>query len=80
MKLLILSAGTRNKVVQYFKKECGPEDQIIATDCSNLAPAIYDADKFYLVPRIDHPDYLSIVLEICRKEMRLRDIFLSMEL
>ena len=68
MKLLILSAGTRNKVVQYFKKECGPEDQIIATDCSNLAPAIYDADKFYLVPRIDHPDYLSIVLEICRKE------------
>ena len=23
MNLLILSAGTRNKVVQYFKKECG---------------------------------------------------------
>lgn len=68
MKLLILSAGTRNKVVQYFKKECGPEDQIIATDCSNLAPAVYEADKFYLVPRINHPDYLSIILDICKKE------------
>ena len=68
MKLLILSAGTRNKVVQYFKKECGPEDQIIATDCSNLAPAVYEADKFYLVPRINHPDYLSITLDICKKE------------
>ncbi len=68
MNLLILSAGTRNKVVQYFKKECGENDRIIATDCSNLAPAVYDADKFYLVPRITHPDYLNIILEICKKE------------
>ena len=68
MNLLILSAGTRNKVVQYFKKECGKGDKIIATDCSNLAPAVYDADKFYLVPRINHPDYLNIILDICKKE------------
>ena len=68
MNLLILSAGTRNKVVQYFKKECGENDRIIATDCSNLAPAVYDADKFYLVPRINHPDYLNIILDICKKE------------
>ena len=68
MNLLILSAGTRNKVVQYFKRECGEDDKIIATDCSNLAPAVYDADKFYLVPRINHPDYLDIILDICKKE------------
>ena len=68
MNLLILSAGTRNKVVQYFKRECGENDRIIATDCSNLAPAVYDADKFYLVPRINHPDYLNIILDICKKE------------
>ena len=68
MNLLILSAGTRNKVVQYFKRECGENDRIIATDCSNLAPAVYDADEFYLVPRINHPDYLNIILDICKKE------------
>ncbi len=68
MNLLILSAGTRNKVVQYFKRECGENDRVIATDCSNLAPAVYDADKFYLVPRITHPDYLNIILDICKKE------------
>ena len=68
MNLLILSAGTRNKVVQYFKKECGEGDKIIATDCSNLAPAVYEADKFYLVPRINHPDYVNILLDICKKE------------
>ena len=57
MNILILSAGTRNKIVQYFKRELGNEGKVIATDCSNLAPAVYDADRFYLVPRISEPGY-----------------------
>lgn len=68
MNILILSAGTRDKVVQYFKKELAGKGRVIATDCSNLAPAVYEADAFYLVPRITAPDYLDRVLEICRKE------------
>lgn len=68
MNILILSAGTRNKVVQYFKKAVGDEGRVIATDCSNLAPAVYEADFFYLVPRITAPGYLEIILDICRKE------------
>lgn len=68
MNILVLSAGTRNKVVQYFKKAVGDTGRVIATDCSNLAPAVYDADKFYLVPRITAPDYLNRILEICRQE------------
>lgn len=68
MNVLILSAGTRNKVVQYFKRELGNEGRVIATDCSNLAPAVYEADRFYLVPRITAPDYLDTILDICRKE------------
>ena len=68
MNLLILSAGTRDKVVQYFKREIGNGGKVIATDCSNLAPAVYEADKFYLVPRITAPDYMDTVLDICKKE------------
>ncbi|MCM1385947.1 MAG: ATP-grasp domain-containing protein [Bacillus sp. (in: Bacteria)] len=68
MNILILSAGTRNKIVQYFKKELGADGKVVATDCSNLAPAVYDADKFYLVPRITAPGYLEHILDICRKE------------
>lgn len=68
MNILIVSAGTRNKVVQYFKKELEEQGKVIATDCSNLAPAIYEADKYYLVPRIDTPKYIDKLLEICRKE------------
>lgn len=68
MNILILSAGTRDKVVQYFKKELGERGRIIATDCSNLAPAVYEADAFYLVPRITAPGYLDVILDICQKE------------
>lgn len=68
MNILILSAGTRNKIVQYFKREIGNNGKVIATDCSNLAPAIYEADQYYIVPRIDDEGYIDIILDICKKE------------
>ena len=66
--MLVLSAGTRNKVVQYFKKAVAGNGLVVATDCSDLAPAIYEADKYYIVPRMSAPGYLDVVLDICKKE------------
>lgn len=66
MNILILSCGTRNKIVQYFKKELEGIGKVYATDCSPLAPALYDADQYFIVPRIDHQDYLSTILAICK--------------
>ena len=68
MNILILSAGTRNKVVEYCKKNVGDGGKVVATDCSNLAPAVYEADVFYLVPRITAPGYIEQILDICVKE------------
>ncbi len=68
MNILILSAGTRNKVVQYFRKALSGRGLVIATDCSDLAPAIYNADKYYIVPRMTAPGYLNDILDICKKE------------
>ena len=68
MNILILSAGTRNKLVQYFKKELNKNGKVIATDCSELAPAVYEADKFYKVSRIDSSSYIAEVIGICKKE------------
>ena len=68
MNILILSAGTRNKVVEYFKENVGDKGKVVATDCSNLAPAVYEADVFYLVPRITAPVYIENILDICVKE------------
>ena len=68
MNILILAAGTRNKIVQYFKRAIGDSGKVIATDASLLAPAIYDADKYYIVPNITEPGYIDIILDICKKE------------
>lgn len=68
MNILLLSSGTRNKIVQYFKKTLAGEGNVICTDMSNLAPSIYEADKHYIVPRMTAPGYLEIILDICKNE------------
>lgn len=68
MNILILSAGTRNKVVEYFVKSLAGKGNVVATDMSELAPAIYEADKYYIVPRMTDVGYLDIILDICKKE------------
>lgn len=67
MNILISCCGTRNNIVRYFKKELDGKGTVIATDCSPLAPALYETDTRYVVPRIDSPDYLSELLSICRQ-------------
>ena len=68
MNFLILAAGTRNKVVQYFVKTFSGIGKVIATDANTLGPAIYDADKYYIVPPITEPGYIDKILDICQKE------------
>ncbi len=68
MNILILAAGTRNKVVQYFKRTFEGQGLVIATDASELGPAIYEADKYYIVPHITAPGYIDVILNICKKE------------
>lgn len=67
MNFLILSCGTRNKVVQYFKKVFF-DGTVVATDMSEIAPALYEADKHYIVPRMTAQGYIDVILEICKKE------------
>lgn len=68
VNILILSCGTRTKIVQYFKHALMGRGKVIAADCSHLAPALYEADQYFLVPRIDEDHYLDHILQICQKE------------
>lgn len=68
MNILFCSAGRRVELLKDFRKSMDKDDRIIAADLSNLAPALYVADTYYLVPRIDDPAYLDRILDICRKE------------
>ena len=68
MNIFITSVGRRTKLLEYFKKELEGKGRLIAGDCSKLAPALYTADKHYIVPRIDHPEYIDCIMNICRQE------------
>ena len=66
MNILILSAGTRNLLVSYFMKS--GFDKVVAVDASPLAPALYIASTYYIVPLMKDPGYLDKLLEICERE------------
>lgn len=68
MNILILSVGTRNKIIQYFKRELEGRGNVIVTDMTEIAPAIYEADKHYKVTRITDEGYVDSILDICKKE------------
>ena len=68
MNILMCSVGRRGELLKNFRSSLSMGSKIIATDLSPYAPALYFADKQYLVPRIDDPNYMDTILDICKKE------------
>ena len=69
--MLILSAGRRVELIKCFKRAADMLDisgSVVAVDCSPTAPALYFADKYRLVPRIDSGRYVDAVIEVCKEE------------
>ena len=50
-----------------FRESMKGSGQLIVTDLSPVAPALFFADKAYLVPRITAEGYFDRILEICRE-------------
>ena len=68
MNYLFCSVGRRGELLKDFKKSIPNGSILVAADNSPYAPALYLADKQYLVPRIDDASYIDVVLDICKKE------------
>ena len=68
MNILLCSAGRRCELINDIRRSMEPGSKIVATDLSAYAPALSFADRSYLVPRIDAPEYIDRILEICRIE------------
>lgn len=68
MNILICSAGRRVKLIKYFKAELSKiGGKVVATDCDAAAPALYHANHWELVPRINHPEYIRKIKVLCKK-------------
>lgn len=67
MNILLTCAGRRNYLVNYFKEALQGAGKVIATDTQYNAPALADADIAVEVPFITDPNYIKILLQICRQ-------------
>ncbi len=68
MNILITSCGRRTQLIKYFKNEFKGIGNVVVTDCDELAPALYFADKFYITNKINDINYINDLIEICKKE------------
>ncbi len=74
MNILLLSAGRRNLLVRYFKENLMKKGgKIFTADCSPMAAALYDANKSFLVPSFQEPNYIEVIIRLC-KEHNIKSI------
>ena len=69
MNVLLTSASRHVSLVRAFKEALAREGggKVIAVDASPHASALYFADECYLVPLSDRPEFLDVILRLCRK-------------
>jgi len=65
MNVLLTSVGRRVKLVRCLKESLAGKGKVIAVDCDWTAPALYAADAHQIVSRIEEPDYIDVLLQIC---------------
>ena len=66
--ILCCNAGRRGRLMIDMRKTIGDSGNVVATDNWSVAPAIFFANKQYVVPKITHPNYIQEVLGICKNE------------
>lgn len=70
MNILFTSAGRRVALIKAFQqsiKQLNTDGKIVTTDLKKNAPASFIADTAELVPRVNSPNYIDTLLEICSK-------------
>jgi len=71
VNVLFTSVGRRVELLRAFRRvyrSLGLAGSIVAVDIDPLAPALQEADRPYLVPRLDSPDYVPTLAQICERE------------
>lgn len=71
INVLITSAGRRVELIKCFKEardSLNLKGNIVAVDINNTAPALYYADKHYLISKITDDNYITDIIELCNKE------------
>lgn len=65
MNILITSVGIRGYLIKYFRKALKNKGKIFAADCNRYAPALYDADNYFILPSALEKNYINELFKIC---------------
>jgi carbamoyl-phosphate synthase large subunit len=57
--------------VRYFKEALGGSGLVFAADAKSDVSALQEADQAFVVPLLNHPDYLDTLVDICRQHQVL---------
>lgn len=70
MNVLITSASRKVSLVRAFQSALTRRGGgcVIAVDISPFAPALYVADRYFLVPRSTQPDLIGALARLCERE------------
>ena len=70
MNVLITSASRKVALIKAFQRALSEEGggQVIAVDLSPLSPALYIADKHFLVPALPEDNFFDTIRDLCIEE------------
>ena len=66
--ILCCNVGRRGRLMMDFRRSLAGKGKVVGTDNWSVAPALFLADKMYVVPKIRERNYLETVLDICSRE------------
>lgn len=69
--VVLVSAGRRVELTRALHRAyeaVGVEGRTVAVDIDPLAPAMHEADRSYLIPRLTDPAFLPALVSICERE------------
>ena len=67
--ILCCNVGRRGRLMKDFRKSLSGSGNVIATDNWSVAPALFLADKQYVVPKIYDGKYIESVLKYVKKRI-----------
>jgi carbamoyl-phosphate synthase large subunit len=67
MNVMLTCSGRRNYLVKAFQSALGDNGLVLAGDASVDATSIQEADRGFILPRVDSPEYFDRLLDICEE-------------
>jgi carbamoyl-phosphate synthase large subunit len=67
MNVLLICAGRRNYLVNFFQEALSGRGQVFAADACADAPALQQADKFFILPQFNQSAYIETLVTLCQR-------------